>query len=206
MLALVGTALLLALLTAGCGRRTPLVDAGATPISPPPTVATQGLAEATAAPATTAAQTQAPTTTPANAGMGMPVPTPDLTAIQGCITEIDADLDVDARPPPMKGVRNEQALYRAAGTSPALPSPPSVAMPVFAGRTARPRPPTRSTLQAPRPAWPLCGRPVHGRTDRSVGESPGRRLLRDRSPADDDLAAAGLVDKAGAFTAGHRAR
>jgi hypothetical protein len=92
IVALAGVALLLALTTAGCGRRAQLDDPGALPTSTP-VVAT---APPTDAPASTAEAASPPTQSPADAPAATPVPTPNLDAIQALINDIDADLGADA--------------------------------------------------------------------------------------------------------------
>ena len=100
ILAVGAVVLLVALVSAGCGRRAQPADAGAAPAATPATApevagAPSALpaADASVSPVSTATPAATPAATRTTA---TPVPTPDLAGIETLITEIGQDLDADA--------------------------------------------------------------------------------------------------------------
>ena len=93
LLAMFGAVLLLAVISAGCARRS--TTDGATATSP---VASQAADIGTAAPSPdpTSSPAATPAATAASTPAATPVATPDLSAIDGLIKDIDNELGADA--------------------------------------------------------------------------------------------------------------
>lgn len=109
LLALVGLALLVALASAGCGRRLTPAVGSTPPVSAAPTMAVSATAGPSSeplpspiqpAPPSSAVPTPAAPASSAPSGapvtQASPVPTPDLTGIQDLIDQLGRDLQADA--------------------------------------------------------------------------------------------------------------
>jgi hypothetical protein len=100
-LVLVGTILMLTLVTGGCARRGQVAADGSmpTPVAAAPTDGSVPAATSEASPAVTVATPEASAEATSGA-TGMPtgtaVPTPDLSTIEALIHDIDTDLGADA--------------------------------------------------------------------------------------------------------------
>lgn len=108
LLALAGLALLVALVSAGCGRRLASAAGGTVPASVP-TIAAPATAGPSSAPqssptqpavASPATSSPVPSATPVasltSATQATPVPTPDLAGIQELVDQLGRDLQADA--------------------------------------------------------------------------------------------------------------
>ena len=98
ILAFGAAVLLIALVTAGCGRRTQPGGADAAPAATPTAFGAPAApaSDAPVSPVPAAPSAATPSGPPAAAVATSPVPTPDLAGIETLVNEIGQDLDADA--------------------------------------------------------------------------------------------------------------